>query len=119
MIVMELLMEVLTPILVFLIGLLVRFAIPVVVTIGFILLLKRLDERWQEQAKPMLERGQASNPGCWKMMNCSEENILQCSAYAHSEIPCWQHFREKNNGLLQERCLGCKVFNEAPVPIPA
>lgn len=112
-------MDALTSILVFIAGLLIRFAIPVALTVLFILLLRRLDERWQEEAKPRLKLAQAKNPGCWMAMNCTEENRRNCSAYAHSEVPCWQHFREKNNGLLQERCLGCKVFNEAPVPIHA
>ena len=38
-----------------------------------------------------------------------------CAGY-QSEQPCWQAFREEN-GYLQERCLGCDVFQQAPIPV--
>jgi hypothetical protein len=38
-----------------------------------------------------------------------------CVGY-QSEQPCSQAFREEN-GYLKERCLGCDVFQKAPIPV--
>src|SRR4030065_1762723 len=109
-------MDTLNVIFTFLAGIRLPLAIPVAITLVFIWLLRRLDERWQAEAKDETELVQVRNPGCWKVNQCTEEMRAKCSAYAHPEIPCWQYFREQNHGSLQERCLGCKVFKEAPIP---
>ena len=110
-------MEALNLILTILVGLLMRFGIPILLTVGLIYLLRRLDERWQAEAKGELEAvPMARNIGCWDMNNCSKEQRENCSAYAHPETPCWQHFRSKQ-GVLQESCLGCDVFRQSPVPV--
>lgn len=97
-------------------GVLVRLAIPVGVTAVFVYLLSRLDRRWQSEAQPALAANQPRNTGCWDIKHCSAENKADCSAYAHPDTPCWQHFRQEG-GSLQERCLGCDVFKKAPVPV--
>lgn len=97
-------------------GALMRLAIPIGVTASFVYLLTRLDKRWQSEAAPLQETVAPKNTGCWEVNGCSEAARAHCSAYAHPETPCWQHFR-KENGLLQERCLGCDVFKKAPVPV--
>jgi hypothetical protein len=93
-------------------GLLVRLAIPLLLTALLILLLRRLDARWQKEAQvPELV---VPKPECWKIKGCRPENVKICLG-AQSNLPCWQAFRLPN-GYLREECLTCKVFTEAPMP---
>jgi hypothetical protein len=97
----------------FLFGLILRIGIPVTVTALIFFFLRRLDERWQEEAQavPVI----SSKQPCWEIKGCSEDKRINCPALSQSNIPCWQVFRTKN-GLLREECLGCDVFRLAPVP---
>jgi hypothetical protein len=97
--------------------LLLRVVVPIAVTITFIRLLKWLDDRWKQEAD--VETSQlvkVGNVGCWEINNCPQENRASCKAYNNPDIPCWQVFREKN-GRLQERCIGCDIFRQAPAPV--
>jgi hypothetical protein len=99
--------------------LVVRVGIPIGLTAILIILLRRLDERWQKQAQRDLLAVpvfRPSNPGCWDIKHCSAEQRANCSAFAHPETPCWQHFRE-SDGSLQKRCLGCEIFKTAPLQV--
>ena len=97
--------------------LLLRVAVPIVVTIAIIGLLKLLDERWKRQAD---EEGSqlvtVGNVGCWEINNCPAEMRAGCKAYNNPNTPCWQVFRDKN-GRLRERCIGCDIFRHAPAPV--
>jgi hypothetical protein len=101
-------------VLTFVLGLLLRIGIPVAVTALIFFLLRRLDERWQKEAKaiPVI----SSQRPCWEIKGCSDEKRKNCSAFAQSNVPCWQVFRTKN-GPLKEECLGCDVFRQAPAPV--
>ncbi len=106
-------------VLVVILGVLLRLGIPIALTILLFYGLKKLDERWQAEAKsqPALPGEQvAVNPGCWDIKGCTEEMKKHCEAFAHPDIPCWQVFRA-SNGALKERCLGCELFLQAPVPV--
>ena len=112
-------MEEMTTIIVMILGVLLRVAIPIVITILIIKLLKWLDERWQREAD--LEADQISKPGnvgCWEVNDCPAEMRAACKAFQNPDTPCWQVFRAKN-GRLQERCIGCEVFRHAPIPVTA
>lgn len=105
-------MDILIPFLYILSGLLLRLAIPIGGTILVIFILRKLDARWQAEGEILpvsVER-----PECWKINGCTSEQIENCSA-STSSLPCWQVFRLPN-GYLNEECLSCKVFIEAPVP---
>ena len=94
-----------------LIGLLVRLAIPILVTILLIALLRKLDEHWRvEGTMPVV----VEKPECWKIMDCPPEKVVACKG-ASSPLPCWQAYRLPN-GYLHEECLTCKVFIDAPTP---
>ncbi len=100
-------------------GLLFRLAIPVALTILLVLLMNWLDRRWQDESE--VEHAEANrlpvqNPHCWEIKKCSDEKKKNCPAYAQTETPCWQVFRDKN-GLLGRPCLGCEVFQRAPIPV--
>lgn len=95
-------------------GFVVRLAIPIGITALVILFLRRLDTHWMEEAETQHLQPQIEKPKCWEVNGCSAKMHATCSGF-QSEQPCWQAKR-KNNGYLQERCLGCDVFRKAPVP---
>ncbi len=112
-------MEWLTTVSAMILLVLLRVAIPIAVTITFIKLLKLLDERWKRESD--LEGAkvvQVGNVCCWEINECPAEQRAACNAYNNPDKPCWQVFRERN-GRLQERCIGCDVFRNAPVPVTA
>jgi len=98
---------------------LLRFGLPVIVTLILIAAFSKLDSRWkeealsrrvdlvQEQVIPMIK--------CWVFHDCPSERREICPAYQQKQIPCWQTFRDKY-GTLKDGCLGCDVFNEIPLP---
>jgi hypothetical protein len=51
-------------------------------------------------------------------MGCSEEKRATCKAFAHQDTPCWQVYRS-SDGQLQNRCQGCKIFKDTPLPVTA
>lgn len=93
-------------------GFILRLAIPILGTFVLVYFLRKLDARWQAEA----ERApiSANKPECWKIKGCSAEQVENCSA-AKSPLPCWQVNRLPN-GYLNEKCISCEVFTEAPVP---
>ncbi len=95
-------------------GFLLRLGVPIVLTAVIVILLKRLDARWQAHAA-LPEPELKAKLDCWKLRNCPEATRTQCRAYASPEKPCWQVFRAAD-GRLQERCLLCEVFRQAPSP---
>lgn len=105
-------METILTLLALIAGLLVRLAIPILITTLLILLLRRLDTHWQKEAPaPLLI---VQKPDCWKTKGCSPEQAANCIG-ATSSLPCWQALRLPN-GYLRDACLTCKVFTEAPAP---
>lgn len=93
-------------------GLLLRLAIPIATTVLVVFVLRKLDKRWQSEAD--LQAVKVEKPECWKVKGCPPEKVANCTA-AQSTLPCWQVNRQVN-GYLNERCLTCSVFIEAPVP---
>jgi len=98
-----------------LVGLALRLAIPILLTVLVVLLLARLDRRWQAEAG----RGPLTveKPRCWKTKGCSPAQRKSCRGYA-SLLPCWQAFRLPS-GYLDQKCLGCPVLVQAPLPTRA
>ena len=97
-----------------------RFGVPILITVALIWLFSKLDKRWREQAEEV--RAQAVADGvipvvkCWLLNDCPDEAKAKCLAYQNQGKPCWQHFRTKD-GCLKEDCINCQVFRGAPVPI--
>ena len=108
-------MDTITPVLAVAAGIALRLAIPIAITAVAIYFLRRLDTRWQAEAEEKLLLPAVEKPQCWEVHNCPPENRQSCPGY-QSEQPCWQTFREES-GYLQERCLGCDVFQQAPIPV--
>jgi hypothetical protein len=97
-----------------LLGLSLRLAVPVLITVVVVIALRRVDRSWQSEAqRPAVKVGK---PRCWSMQDCKPADRKQCAGF-NSPLPCWQVFRQ-SSGYLQERCLDCPVFKQAPVPVP-
>ncbi|MEO8356360.1 MAG: hypothetical protein ABI621_10630 [Chloroflexota bacterium] len=93
-------------------GMLLRLAVPIAGTTLLIFFLRRLDARWQAEAE--LQPVAVGKPDCWKIKGCAPEQIKNCPT-STSNLPCWQVHRQPN-GYLNEACISCEVFIEAPVP---
>jgi|Deesub1362A_J573_1020465.scaffolds.fasta_scaffold02275_2 hypothetical protein len=104
-----------------LLGFALRFGIPLLVTAGLVVLLRKLDARWQAEAEAQSASAQASpaaaNGRCWEITGCSEKVRQGCPAYGRDDKPCWQVFLDQY-GRLKADCLECQVFRETPVAIP-
>lgn len=94
-------------------GLLLRLAIPIAATLFVIFLLRKLDKRWQAEAE--LQPVAVEKPECWKAKGCTPEQMENCLA-PKSQLPCWQ-VKRLPNGYMNEDCLSCPVFVEAPTPV--
>jgi hypothetical protein len=105
-------METFTSLLTLIAGLLLRLAIPILGTAILVYLLRKLDAHWQTEAERIPVPIETIE--CWKIKGCSAAQRKSCSAAA-SNLPCWQVFRQPN-GYLQEKCISCEVFINAPVP---
>ena len=105
-------METLTSVLFIIAGFVLRLAIPILGTVLLIFVLRRLDARWQAEADRQAVPTNKSE--CWKIKGCPPEQVEDCAG-AKSPLPCWQVYRQPN-GYLNEECITCKVFIEAPVP---
>lgn len=107
-------METLMTVLAVITGFVLRLAIPIAITAIAIYFLRRLDSRWQAEAEEQLLLPVVEKPKCWEINGCSAEMRATCPGYS-SQAPCWQA-RRKENGYLQDQCLGCDIFRKAPVP---
>lgn len=105
-------METLVSFLYMIVGLLVRLAIPIFGTVLLVYFLRKLDRRWQAEAE--LHHQVLEKPECWKIKGCPPQQSENCEA-TKSALPCWQVNRLPN-GYLNEQCLSCEVFTEAPLP---
>ena len=115
-------MSALEVVLVFLIGVLVRFAIPIALTVAAIWFFRKVDKRWQaeaaERVRVQMALMTALRTPCWNQKHCSAERRATCPAYAQKDTPCWQVFRAKD-GNLKPACLDCSLFRDAPVAVNA
>jgi hypothetical protein len=105
-------METLSSFFAILTGLLLRLAIPIAGTATLIYFLRKLDAHWQAEAQ--LPPNPLPKVQCWNIKGCSPEQRKNCPATS-SLLPCWQMYR-RPNGYLQEQCISCPVFIDAPIP---
>ena len=94
---------------------LLRFGLPVLLTMVLIVLFSKIDSRWRDEAlaqrENLVQDGVISLINCWVFNDCPPEKREKCPAYQENYISCWQVFRD-NYGTLREGCLDCKVFTE-------
>ena len=101
----------------FIIGLLLRFAVHILLTLAAIWFFRKLDRRWQaeaaERVRMQMALMAAQRAPCWEQKQCSAERRASCPVYAQEGVLCWQVFRDKD-GNLKPACLDCDVFRDAP-----
>ena len=111
-------MDTITTALAVLAGILLRFGLPILVMVIAVYFLRRLDNRWQEEAQ---ENGRSQS--------CRHRRLpagKYTTARTRSNAPPIS-IREPlagsssgpMKGLLKESCLDCSVFRNAPVPVRA
>lgn len=98
-------------------GFLIRIAVPILLMVILVSLLRRLDARWQCEARRQQQLAETdTSEHSLDLKECAiEGNSGMRSVY--SVEPCWQVFR-MSNGYLHEECLHCKVFRAAPILLP-
>ena len=104
-------METLHPVLVILIGMVLRLAVPVALTALIVYTLGKLDERWQAEARDEKKAMAMDQMPCLKNEELSLDQIK--TRMAMSDQPCWQAQRLQS-GYLNEACLDCEIFLSAP-----
>lgn len=109
-------MEWLSSVLVVLAGLLLRLAIPIVITLLAAYILHKVDQRWQEEAAQVPPAVVVQKIPCWNVKDCPAKLRANCPSPTSAE-PCWQVHR-LSNGYLREECIQCPVFHQAPIPTP-
>jgi hypothetical protein len=104
----------------FIVGVLIRFAIPIALTLVAIWFFRKLDQRWKAEAEELtrmqMALATANRIPCWEQKQCPPEKLASCPAYAQKEVPCWQVMRDKS-GNLKPGCLDCGVLRNAPIPV--
>lgn len=101
--------------LIILLGLALRVAVPIAITILAASYLHKLDARWQAEAELEKNTQLKDEMPCWKDMGLPVEQIKLRTTT--NEQPCWQTHRLAN-GRLRETCLDCEIFLSAPIPTP-
>jgi hypothetical protein len=92
-----------------------RFGVPLAITVLLTWSLHRMDTRWREEAeeeylREIAEKGKLLMGPCWEATECAPEVYESCQAYQNPDIPCWD-FRA--NGKMEKACTGCKVWKQA------
>lgn len=108
-------MDMLITILLVLFGAMLRLLVPLALTVLVVIALRRLDARWQVEAEREQQILIRDETPCLKQQGVSIATIK--GHMAEGDRPCWQTHRLPN-GRLQEDCLTCEVFLDAPMPAP-
>jgi hypothetical protein len=95
----------------YLVGLFLRFGVPLGLTIILAWLLKNIDLQWLKEANGEKEVEKSDFPsiiqGCWILHNLSLEKSLS----GDPQEGCWK-VRVKFEGDLPDQCLECNFFTE-------
>ena len=103
---------------------LLRLGVPVALTLLVAFLLRRLDRKWEAEAKRLatdttepatLPAASASKSfPCWLIKGCGAEKSRDCPAHANQSLPCWLA-RLRAEGRIPQLCATCDLF-QTPVP---
>jgi hypothetical protein len=94
-------------------GLFVRLVVPLAITALVVLVLRKMDARWQAEAENERKVLVKDETPCWKEQGLPMDEIKLREEKGNR--PCWQTHR-LSNGYLREACLDCEVFLTAPIP---
>lgn len=102
-----------------------RLGVPLAITLLVGYGLRRLDAKWQAEARTRLEAHRAWNKKeiesaiemyhvieqpCWVLRECPESVRLDCPACQQPDIPCWMA-RRQAEGRLPSTCYYCELFS--------
>jgi hypothetical protein len=91
---------------------LLRLGVPVAITFLVAYLFKRLDQKWEEDARRrneiLSEQAVATTP-CWVEKDCGPLRRSDCPACKLMDVPCWLA-RIRMQGELPKSCLDCDRF---------
>lgn len=99
---------------VILLGLALRLALPVAITVIAIYFLRKLDAHWQEEARREMDQPGETGQS-WDLKDCPIEK-KSANPLLVSTLPCWQTHRLPS-GYLNDECLSCAVFRNAPARV--
>ena len=103
-----------------------RLVIPLAIMLAVGYWLRRLDAKWQAEARarseasprrpvdmaePQLEFFRVIEPPCWVQKNCAEEVYTQCPAFKARDVPCWLA-RYRADGAIPTKCYRCHLFSQ-------
>jgi hypothetical protein len=102
-------------------GILLRFGIPLGLTILLARFLRQLDSRWREEAEQKAIESQLQqqrqtilnlwlDQPCYSINNCTAQQKSICRAFSQTEKPCWEV--KRSNGSLAPECLDCNYRQE-------
>lgn len=91
-----------------------RLGVPVGLTVAIGYLLRRLDSRWEAEARARPEvirrhRAAAAQRPCWEERGCTESEKSRCAACQHTDIPCWLA-RLRSERRLPATCPECARY---------
>ena len=102
-----------------------RLLIPLAITVAVGFWLRRLDAKWQAEARarlaasraqsedmvePELELFRVVEPPCWVQKDCPEDVYTRCPALKTPDIPCWLA-RYRTDGVVPAKCYRCQLFS--------
>ncbi len=123
----------------YIVGLFVlRLGIPLAIILVIAYFLRRLDTKWEDEARSEQEAGRVTreveekeavsvplahmpSPApipaaldsygkpCWEIKDCDPIAVEQCPAHQNPNIPCWQARREEE-GKIPLECYHCELF---------
>jgi hypothetical protein len=95
-------------------GFVLRYGLPLLFLGLIVWVLRRLDARWQAEARRLALPAPAlpAGPACWQVNGCAPQRRAACPGYLNSPSPCWQTFRDRD-GNLRAGCLACEFFSQA------
>ena len=101
-------------------GVLLRFGLPIGLTLLLGWFLRRLDAKWTAEAAAEVAQDAARaavepDLKCWEVHNCPPRLRANCPAFAQPETPCYELFRI--NGRLKPACRDCRVARRAAAPV--
>jgi hypothetical protein len=101
---------------------LLRLGLPLAITLLVGYLLRRLDAKWQAEARAQLGMPQAqkavapaqplprpAGQPCWVEKGCDEARRARCPAPKRPNVPCWLA-RRQAEGRLPAECYNCGRF---------
>ena len=94
-------------------GLTLRLGVPLLALVVMVWLVRRLDARWQAEAKQPPLTSVAPDTHCWELHDCPPDRRAACLVTQHPDTPCWQQHRD-SAGNLSESCLACELFAAVP-----